>query len=81
MNDIQTLLVSFSPLIMQSLYCRNIVVEEVLCEAKEKGKSFPTSDSDVLQSNSNEYGKPELVCSLREICFVVVSVCTVWLLL
>ncbi|KAF8657849.1 hypothetical protein HU200_059659 [Digitaria exilis] len=35
---------------------RNIVVEEVLCEAKEKGKSFPTSDSDVLQSNSNEYG-------------------------
>lgn len=46
---------------MQSLYNRDIVVEEVLCEEKEERKSFPTSDSDILQPHSNEYGKPELV--------------------
>ncbi|CAN6325926.1 unnamed protein product [Urochloa humidicola] len=37
---------------------RNIVVEEVLCEEKEKRKSVSTSDSDILyeKSHSNEYG-------------------------
>ncbi|CAN6349076.1 unnamed protein product [Urochloa humidicola] len=37
---------------------RNIVVEEGLCEEKEKRKSMSTSDSDILyeKSHSNEYG-------------------------
>ncbi|XP_022683983.1 uncharacterized protein LOC101770487 isoform X2 [Setaria italica] len=37
---------------------RNTGVEEVLCEEKEKRKSMPTSDSDVLheKSRSNEHG-------------------------
>jgi hypothetical protein len=41
-------------------------------------KSMPTSDSDILQekSYSNGHGKPELVCSVRERCFV--DICIVW---
>lgn len=61
MNHIRTLL-PFSLLIMQSLYHRNIVVDKVLCDEKEKRKCFV----DVLQSHSNEYGKPEHTCLLTE---------------